>query len=196
MKRFGLRGVLLALALMSSLLMASVAGAAAGSAPASPIQVGFVNVSNLSLNGVSTTQLVVAPGANVTLTATVVSDHLPYCPSCIDNFPIGFAGSLEPAGCLVNQKFSPYTATNTVDLGSAPLTPGVYNIVGQAMLTYFCSQGWDPNGGTVIAQIVVAPTDADQCKDGGWQNFGGIFKNQGDCVSYVATHGTNLPSGN
>jgi hypothetical protein len=37
------------------------------------------------------------------------------------------------------------------------------------------------------------PTSADQCKNGGWQNYGGIFKNQGDCVSYVATHGKNGP---
>lgn len=33
-----------------------------------------------------------------------------------------------------------------------------------------------------------------QCKDGGWQSYG-IFKNQGDCVSYVATGGKNQPAG-
>lgn len=33
-----------------------------------------------------------------------------------------------------------------------------------------------------------------QCKHGGWQSFG-IFKSQGDCVSYVATGGKNPPSG-
>ena len=36
------------------------------------------------------------------------------------------------------------------------------------------------------------PTGKDQCKDGGWQTFG-VFKDQGDCVSYVATGGKNLP---
>lgn len=30
------------------------------------------------------------------------------------------------------------------------------------------------------------PTSKDQCKSGGWQTFG-VFKNQGDCVSFVAT---------
>ncbi|HEX5247719.1 MAG TPA: hypothetical protein VFW41_11385 [Gaiellaceae bacterium] len=30
------------------------------------------------------------------------------------------------------------------------------------------------------------------CKNGGWQTYG-IFKNQGDCVSYVATDGKNPP---
>lgn len=38
------------------------------------------------------------------------------------------------------------------------------------------------------------PTTTDQCKNGGWQSYGGIFKNQGDCVSYVATHGKNPPA--
>ena len=30
-----------------------------------------------------------------------------------------------------------------------------------------------------------APTDKDQCKDGGWSQFG--FKNQGECVSSVTS---------
>lgn len=44
-----------------------------------------------------------------------------------------------------------------------------------------------------------APTSADQCKDGGWKtltdNAGTSFKNQGDCVSFVATGGTNTAAG-
>jgi hypothetical protein len=31
----------------------------------------------------------------------------------------------------------------------------------------------------------VVPTSKDQCKNGGWRNFP-QFKNQGDCVSFVA----------
>jgi hypothetical protein len=38
------------------------------------------------------------------------------------------------------------------------------------------------------------PTSKDQCKNGGWQSFG-VFKNQGDCVSFVATGGKNPPAG-
>ena len=33
----------------------------------------------------------------------------------------------------------------------------------------------------------------DQCKNGGWRGYG-VFKNQGDCVSFVATGGRNRPS--
>jgi hypothetical protein len=40
------------------------------------------------------------------------------------------------------------------------------------------------------------PTTANQCKGGGWQKLtdtaGTPFKNQGDCVSFVATNGANL----
>jgi hypothetical protein len=39
-----------------------------------------------------------------------------------------------------------------------------------------------------------APTSTDQCKKGGWADYPALgFKNQGDCVSYVATHGKNPP---
>jgi hypothetical protein len=44
-----------------------------------------------------------------------------------------------------------------------------------------------------------APTNKDQCKNGGWANYsdagGTAFKNQGDCVSYVATSGHNPGNG-
>src|SRR5262249_11881578 len=33
------------------------------------------------------------------------------------------------------------------------------------------------------------PTSKDECKKGGWTNFGSTFKNQGACVNFVATGG-------
>jgi hypothetical protein len=38
------------------------------------------------------------------------------------------------------------------------------------------------------------PTTTADCKKDGWQAYG-VFKNQGDCVSYVATGGKNEPAG-
>jgi hypothetical protein len=36
------------------------------------------------------------------------------------------------------------------------------------------------------------PTSRDACKNGGWETFNApAFKNQGDCVSYLATGGKN-----
>jgi hypothetical protein len=43
----------------------------------------------------------------------------------------------------------------------------------------------------------VAPTSTDDCKHGGWRNYPALgFKNQGDCVSFVATGGKNEPGKN
>jgi hypothetical protein len=38
------------------------------------------------------------------------------------------------------------------------------------------------------------PTSTAQCMNGGWKTYG-VFKNQGDCVSFVASGGKNPPSG-
>ena len=59
-----------------------------------------------------------------------------------------------------------------------------------------CSTFPDPIGvfvhpfGPVTTDIVVhdevaVPTSKDQCKNGGWRNFGSTFKNQGQCVAFV-----------
>ena len=47
---------------------------------------------------------------------------------------------------------------------------------------------------TVCDDIESGPVTTDDCKKGGWMDFG-VFKNQGDCVSYVATGGKNPPAG-
>ena len=39
------------------------------------------------------------------------------------------------------------------------------------------------------------PTGTDQCKHGGWRSFGTMFKNQGDCVSFVEHHDHGLQKG-
>jgi hypothetical protein len=55
-------------------------------------------------------------------------------------------------------------------------------------------------GGSAIAGDVVVvdapplPTLKKQCKKGGWRAFA-VFKNQGDCVSFVQTDGRNPPAG-
>ena len=49
-------------------------------------------------------------------------------------------------------------------------------------------------GDIVVVDAPPLPTSQDQCKNGGWRDFG-IFKNQGDCVSFVTTGGKNPPAG-
>jgi hypothetical protein len=50
------------------------------------------------------------------------------------------------------------------------------------------------SGDVVVVDAPPLPTSKDQCKHGGWRNFPG-FKNQGACVSFVATGGKDPPSG-
>jgi len=53
---------------------------------------------------------------------------------------------------------------------------------------------------TLFTYEIPVPTSKDQCKNGGWKtmadNNGNTFKNQGDCVSFVATGGKNSGAGN
>lgn len=54
------------------------------------------------------------------------------------------------------------------------------------------------DGKVVGSTVPCGPTTKDDCKKGGWQSYTsapGPFKNQGDCVSYVATGGKNTASG-
>jgi hypothetical protein len=48
------------------------------------------------------------------------------------------------------------------------------------------------SGDVAIRDVPALPTTKDQCKNGGWRAYG-VFKNQGDCVSFVATKGKNQP---
>ena len=83
-------------------------------------------------------------------------------------------------------------------------------IAGNAAVTgidFVVDGGWlFPNGQTVLVNSVTVnndtfrmvgpPTNADQCKNGGWRSFTNpYFKNQGDCVSYVNTGGRNPGNG-
>ncbi len=75
-----------------------------------------------------------------------------------------------------------------------------FTATGVSTVLTFTSAG--PNNtffGAALDNVAVsldAPTNKDQCKNGGWMDYSNLsFKNQGDCVSYVATHGRNLPAG-
>ena len=50
------------------------------------------------------------------------------------------------------------------------------------------------SGNVVVLDAAALPSAKAQCKNSGWKTFG-FFKNQGDCVSFVATGGKNQPNG-
>jgi hypothetical protein len=41
------------------------------------------------------------------------------------------------------------------------------------------------SGDIVVTDAPPLPSAKDQCKDGGWQSYGGTFKNQGQCAAFV-----------
>jgi len=66
---------------------------------------------------------------------------------------------------------------------------------GKHKLTASYSGDGTHNPSAAQTEVIVKaplPTSKDQCKNGGWRSFG-VFKNQGDCVSFVASHGKNPP---
>jgi hypothetical protein len=68
--------------------------------------------------------------------------------------------------------------------------------VGGTFTTNITQAGFTPDESATLNQ---EPQSKEDCKNGGWQNFvddqGNAFKNQGDCVSYVATKGKNPGNG-
>ena len=48
---------------------------------------------------------------------------------------------------------------------------------------------------TQTLTVTCEPATKDECKNGGWRGFFGVFESQGDCVGFVATGGKNEPSG-
>jgi hypothetical protein len=104
---------------------------------------------------------------------------------------IGFANTLGDAisgvgGFIEVTDDTPDTVTfRRIDSPGEPPTvcPPTLGIGGTALAV----------GDIVVVDAPALPTSKDQCRNGGWQSYG-VFKNQGDCVSFVAT-GRPEPAG-
>ena len=97
------------------------------------------------------------------------------------------------------------TRASVDDVWSTPVNLGpTVNTIGTELHPYlsadattlvFASSRPGGSGSTdlwMTTRAQIFPTKKDECKNGGFERFG-IFKNQGDCVSYVATGGGNQP---
>jgi hypothetical protein len=90
---------------------------------------------------------------------------------------------------LDNQVLGTYTATDTnyVDVPfTFSTTAGSHTL----SIVGIDSLGGDNTAFIDNLRLSALPTTTGQCKKSGWQNYG-VFKNQGDCVSVVATGGKN-----
>lgn len=140
------------------------------------------------------TGIVLAPGVSVTVTAAGTACIDPQPVYCSGPNGLGFTfynSSLPtaPVGSLIGRIAggTPFAigAGPTTFSGSGPLQFAQNDSVGQSY----------NNSGSFAVTITFTLTSTDACKDGGYQHFAGLFKNQGDCVAFVATDGKNPPSG-
>jgi hypothetical protein len=101
-------------------------------------------------------------------------------------------GNTDPAILNLDATCNWWGAAN----GPGPVGPGT----GSPVTTHVTFAPWltssnlnGPCNGGVVA------TNKDQCKNGGWQTLSDnsfrAFKNQGDCVSFIATKGKNKANG-
>jgi PA-IL-like protein len=139
------------------------------------------------------TGIAVVAGSPLVLTAT---GYVHLCPGACGSDPNGF----NPP------QYDPALTVPTGDagglyyrIGSGPWTlagsgPTTISGSGELYLTTNDYPGeFGDNSGSFTVNIAPAlPTSKDQCKNGGWEQYG-VFKNQGDCVSFVATNGQNGP---
>jgi probable HAF family extracellular repeat protein len=94
-------------------------------------------------------------------------------------------------GLCASRAFSWTQTGGTIDLGGLGGDGSIayaVNNLGQVV-----GQSATAGGPTHAVLWQPGPTTIDQCMKGGWRNFG-QFKNQGDCVSFVATGGKHAPS--
>jgi dienelactone hydrolase len=75
--------------------------------------------------------------------------------------------------------------------GAAHGLPGEYGALINEQSSYFLWYAMDLDLRDQSSSAAL-PTSKDHCKNGGWRNYP-RFKNQGDCVSFVATGGKNPP---
>jgi hypothetical protein len=195
-------------ALAGFALAASLAfpGSALGQAPTgdSVVGSGHVQATDFTVsiqagpNGENPTGSLILSGAlNFTATPTClnVSGNAAVGGFRIDNGPQagqGFLASVEDNGPPLNGQ----PVDTALYTGLLPTPPTTCPAPGDPPPPELLSTGGGPltSGDLTVTDAPSLPTSKDQCKHGGWRDFG-VFKNQGDCVSFVATKGKNPPGG-
>jgi hypothetical protein len=99
-----------------------------------------------------------------------------------------FLGTLEfPDGGVIGPG-GPFTTDAKGDFSIGPFgseVPGAFTV----------TVDWAAGTLTQSRDVNCAlPASTHECNNGGWRTYG-VFKNQGDCVSFVETKGKNQPSG-
>jgi hypothetical protein len=159
-------------------------------------------------------QLVVLPApilvdGNVWIPAgTAVNSHMiffnqPDCGPCpgLSDLDVTWTFNGDILGVMSDVDGNLEAASNSVLGAPGTFYPGAFSLRGlEAPDVYTVS-----DNAITVSMNVVQPGDwirvvteatADDCKHGGWRTSNIEWKNQGDCVSWFATHGKNEPGQN
>jgi hypothetical protein len=108
----------------------------------------------------------------------------------------GFLNTLDPDTAEVLTTSAPFTTAHVGGLAVRPTDGVIFASGGFPSDIYTLSQDGEQTflgltgfGGVGDIAFTPLPTNKDQCKNGGWQNFSFpyTFKNQGDCIQLVNT---------
>jgi hypothetical protein len=131
--------------------------------------------------------------ASVTTAGTLVAEFTTSPTHCSD-IAVRFFVDGAPVTEL-SERLGPGDSTGEVDLG--PVSPGTHTVGVQAVgFEGGCNRGrlatWAGTLEVTTSTLVGPPRTKGECTHGGWRTFNNpVFKNQGDCVSFVATGGRN-----
>lgn len=166
-----------------------VAGVAARTAGATPITVGswqpffFLSTESTALG---------SPFTFTSSGAVVVTVTDAYCRG--DRFTVSDGATTLGTTTLVALDLACDTVVSDPDVALADpgYSSGRFVVGAGAHLIGIVASPFN-GGGTAFLRFDVF--SAGMCKKGGWVTFQPAFKNQGDCVSFVATGGRNEPDG-
>ncbi len=147
------------------------------------------SVAHSTSTGLSCMPASVVVGASATCTATVtdIAGSGQTTPMGTVNFTSSGDGAFDGGPCTLSG--SGFSASCSVSYTASAAGFGTHTLT--ANYGGETSHGISAGITSLIVQPT-APTSKSQCKKRGWRNYP-QFKNQGDCVSFVATHGKNQP---
>jgi hypothetical protein len=189
-----------------ALAAALVPGSAVGQVPTGDSVVGSGHVQLTSF----TVSIQAGPNGESPTGSLSVSGFLSFTatPTCLNVSGRAAVGGFQIAGgFLVFQGFLASVVDNGPPVNGQPVDTVVYSGLLRTAPTTCPAPGAPPppellstlggpltSGDLTVTDAPSLPTSTSQCKKGGWRNFG-VFRNEGDCVSFVATDGRNPPDG-
>jgi hypothetical protein len=202
-----MKKVLLAVTAVAAGVSLALPGSAVAQAPIgdSVVGAGHVQVTDFTVsiqagpNGEN-------PTGSLTVSGFLSFSATPTCLNVSGNAAVG-GFQIAGAGFLGFQGFLASVVDNGPPVNGQPVDTVVYSGLLRTAPTTCPAPGEPPpaglldtlggpltSGDLTVIDAPSLPTSTEECKNGGWRSFG-VFQNQGDCVSFVATDGRNPPDG-